>query len=126
MSLEKRIVIKEASLANNCPECYTDSGLSLVFYQKHIQTPWYKKTTGEVTSTLQCKKCKSTIYPVKWTEDIERVIDYYTKTVVPKKSRLQLTGRSYYTIAFLLLLIAGLFAAFYYSGHYREVFTTAP
>ncbi|WP_461533598.1 hypothetical protein [Sinomicrobium sp.] len=126
MSLsEKRVVIKEAALTNNCPVCYNDSGLLLVFYQKHIETSWYKKITGEVNSDLQCKKCKSTIYPVKWTEDIERVIDYYTKTIIPEKRRFRLTKKSYY-IAGILFVLIGSLLALYYSGYYEEFFTAAP
>ena len=43
---------------------------------------------------MVCEKCKSTIYPVSWTEDIERMFDYYQKTVVPEKKSSKQTKSS--------------------------------
>lgn len=115
MSLNEKLVsIKEASLANNCPECYADTGLILTFHQKHIENRWYKKVTGEVSSTLHCKKCNTTIYPVKWTDDIERVLDYYTKAVTPGKPSFRLTRLSYILILLLIVIVAGGMAALHY------------
>ncbi|MBC9797564.1 hypothetical protein [Sinomicrobium weinanense] len=111
---EKLVAIKEASLTNNCPECYADTGLILTFYQKHIKSRWYKKVTGEVSNILRCNKCDTTIYPVKWTDDIERVLDYYSKTVTPGKTSFRLTRLSYILILLLIAIIAGGIVAYRY------------
>lgn len=111
---EKLVAIKEASLTNNCPECYADTGLNLIFYQKHIENRWYKKVTGEVSNTLRCNKCNTTIYPVKWTDDIERVLDYYSKTVTPGKTSFRLTRLSCVLILLLIVIAAGGMAAYHY------------
>ncbi|UGU14278.1 hypothetical protein LS482_11195 [Sinomicrobium kalidii] len=115
MSLNAKLVtIKETSLANNCPECYTDTGLVLTYYQKHIESRWYKKVTGEVSHVLHCKKCDTTIYPVKWTDDIERVLEYYSKAVTPGKRSFRLTRLSYILILLLIVILAGGIAILYY------------
>ena len=84
MTKEKLVVIKEADLSNNCPECFNQE-LKLTFYQKHTYGSFFHKTTNEVTNQIVCRKCSSIIYPVKWTDDIERMFNYYQKTVVPEK-----------------------------------------
>ena len=100
------LVIKEATITNNCPECFNQE-LKLSFYQKHIKTLFYHKMTNEVTSEIKCKKCFSIIYPVNWTADIERVFDYYRKLVEPKKTTLKFTALFYITIFVIIGLIAG-------------------
>ncbi|MGS2762392.1 hypothetical protein [Sinomicrobium sp. M5D2P9] len=124
-SSEKLIAIKEASLSNNCPECYTDTGLTLTFYQKHIENRWFKKVTGEVSNTLCCNKCNSVIYPVKWTDDIERVMEYYTKTVIPNRTSFRLSRLSFILILLLIVIVTGIFAMLHYTG-YGQGITTAP
>ncbi|WP_335965633.1 hypothetical protein [Galbibacter sp. PAP.153] len=83
--------IKEAALTNNCPECFSNEGLILTFYQKHIKSAWFKKATGEITDKIVCNNCHTTIYPVRWTEDIERVREFYLKTVENPKTYFKLT-----------------------------------
>jgi len=99
MTKEKLIVIHEAELTNNCPECFNQD-LSLKFFQKHTYGKMYHQTTSEVTHELKCNKCNSIIYPVKWTEDIERSFDYYRKMVVPSRASIRFT-----TLFFVLLII---------------------
>lgn len=106
MAKQKMVVIKEAGITNNCPECFNQE-LKLSFYQKHTYNPFFHKTTGEITHEIKCKKCFSMIYPVNWTPDIERVFEYYNKLVEPNK-----TSTRYTTLFFvLLLLLIGLIAA---------------
>lgn len=102
MAKEKLVTIKQANLTNNCPECFNQD-LKLSFFQKHRHGKLFRKTTGEVTHQLVCNKCGSTIYPVKWTDDIERTFDYYKKMVVPEKASLKFTSLFW---IFLLVLIA--------------------
>lgn len=77
--------IKEVNLKNNCPECYSSDGLRLNFKQKIKETKFYKSITPEVINELSCITCDSVIYPVQWTDDIERVVAYQKRAFTPKK-----------------------------------------
>lgn len=105
MSRKKLVVLKEADLTNNCPECFNQE-LRLTFYQKHRLGRFMHRATNEITHEMGCKKCHTAIYPVNWTEDIERVYGYYEKTLVPEKSVLKFTKLFYAVILFLIALIA--------------------
>ncbi|MBT8311103.1 MAG: hypothetical protein EX254_09070 [Flavobacteriaceae bacterium] len=87
---DKLITVKEVSLNNNCPECYSTDGLTLTFKQKFKETKFYRSITNEVVEELKCNKCQSTIYPVSWTDAIDRVVDYQKKAFVPKPASLKL------------------------------------
>ncbi|WP_108422569.1 hypothetical protein [Flagellimonas amoyensis] len=106
MAKEKKLVLKEADITNNCPECYNQE-LTLTFYQKHTYSPFYHRTTNEVTHEIKCKKCNSTIYPVNWTPDIERVYEYYNKLVAPDRKSVRFTTLFFIIVALLLSLVAG-------------------
>ncbi|WP_340067139.1 hypothetical protein [Ascidiimonas aurantiaca] len=97
---EKALLLKENQLSNNCPVCFSNSDLILYFHQKVVRNRFFTKVTGKITPTLRCKKCDSTIYPVNWTDDIERVFDYYNKTVVARKTSFRLS-----VLSLILLLI---------------------
>lgn len=109
MAKEKKYIIKEAIITNNCTECF-HQGLTLRFYQKHTYNSFYHKTTNLVTHEIKCNKCKSIIYPVKWTTDIERVFNYYSKLVIPAKKAVRFTTLFY---ALLLLILATMFTLGY-------------
>jgi hypothetical protein len=104
MATEKLVVIKEMELSNNCPECFNQD-LKLTFYQKHRFSKLFHKTTSEVTNQILCNKCGSDIYPAKWTDDIERIFNYYQKMAVPEKSSLKFTPLFYVLILVVLALI---------------------
>ncbi len=104
MAKEKQQVIKDAEITNNCPVCFNQE-LKLSFYQKHVYTAFYHKTTGEVTHEIKCKKCFSLIYPVNWTPDIERVFEYYNKLAIPEKKAIKYTPLFFIIIAVILALI---------------------
>jgi hypothetical protein len=104
MAKEKQVVLKDAEITNNCPECFNQE-LRLTFYQKHTFNAFYHKTTGEVTHEIKCKKCYSLIYPVNWTPDIERVFEYYNKLVKPEKKSTKFTTLFYILVLVLLALI---------------------
>ncbi|MEM6892586.1 MAG: hypothetical protein AAGD88_14635 [Bacteroidota bacterium] len=106
MAKSKKIVIKDAEISNNCPECFNQE-LRITFYQKHTYNAFFHRTTDEVTHEIKCKKCFSIIYPVNWTADIERVFEYYNKLVVPDRSSLRFTTLFFVLLLLLLALIAG-------------------
>lgn len=83
---EKLITVKEVSLNNNCPECFSKEGLQLTFKQKFIETSFSKSITQDITTEMHCNVCDTAIYPQRWTEDIERIYDYQLKAFSPKKA----------------------------------------
>lgn len=97
--------IKQARLVNNCPECFSKDSLILTFYQKNVRSLFFKQETAEITDSMVCEKCKTTIYPVRWTDDIERVHEFYAKTVQPRKS-FKLTIAAYLLIVLVLAAVA--------------------
>ena len=105
MATEKLVLIKETDLTNNCPECFNQD-LKLTFYQKHRFGKLFHRVTGEVTNQIICNKCGSDIYPAKWTDDIERIFDYYKKMVQPEKSSLKLKPLFYVLILILIAVVA--------------------
>jgi hypothetical protein len=78
------ITIKNVPLNNNCPECYSREGLQLTFKQLFKETKFFKSITNETTENLNCSVCSTEIFPVMWTEDIERVMNYQKKAFIPK------------------------------------------
>ena len=105
---EKFITIKEVALKNNCPECYSNDGLHLTFKQKFKESNFYKSITQETKHILNCKTCNTTIYPVSWTEDIERVVNYHQRAFLPKKDTFKLKKKAWLLIGITVaLLIAG-------------------
>ena len=105
---KKLVVIKTVSLNNNCPECYNTDGLELTFKQKFKETPFIKTMTKEVVKELNCKKCKTIIYPARWDDDIDRVVDYHKKALKTKPKSYKLKSLSWIillTIDFIILMI---------------------
>ncbi|MDO5978477.1 hypothetical protein [Flavivirga spongiicola] len=100
---EKLVTIKEVILKNNCPECYSNEGLRLTFKQKVIDTKFYRSMTSQISHEIACKICNTIIYPVKWTDDIERVFEYQKKAFVPKRASTYLKKTSW--IAIILIII---------------------
>ncbi|NJB36809.1 hypothetical protein [Croceivirga sp. JEA036] len=100
MAKEKNIAIKEVELTNNCPECYNQL-LKLTFYQKHTYNAFFHRITSQISHEIKCKTCYSMIYPVNWTEDIERVFEYYNKLATPEKKATKPT-----TLTFVLITLA--------------------
>lgn len=99
------MVLKEADLTNNCPECFNQE-LKLTFYQKHTYGRLFDRTTKDITHEIKCTKCNSLIYPVTWTEDIERVYDYYRRMVAPKRATIKFTTLFYILVLLLISVIA--------------------
>lgn len=103
--MERLEVIKEANLTNNCPECFNQE-LKLTFYQKHTYGKLFHRTSDVVTHDIRCKKCNSPIYPAQWTDDIERVFNYYQKMAVIEKTSIKYTSTFYFLLILILLGMA--------------------
>ncbi len=98
-------------MGNNCPECF-NKNLRLTFYQKHNCNFFFDRTTKEISNKVQCLKCTEVIYPVAWTDDIERSFDYYRKTVTPLPARLKLT-KGFFILVTGILVGLGVAYSFY-------------
>ncbi len=105
MATEKLIVIKEADITNNCPECFNQN-MKITFYQKQTLGRLFHRTTPEITHEIRCKTCDSVIYPVNWTTDIERIFGYYQKMVQPRPSSTRFTS-FFFILMLLLVVLAG-------------------
>ncbi|MBP92948.1 MAG: hypothetical protein CMC55_02390 [Flavobacteriaceae bacterium] len=103
---DRFITIKEVAINNNCPECYNTNGLHFTFKQKFVETSFYKSLTTEIAHELNCKTCETTIYPVNWTDDIDRVFEYQQRAFVPKKASFKLKKTAWIAIAILIGIIA--------------------
>jgi hypothetical protein len=101
---EKHITIKEVNLNNNCPECFNQD-LRLTFKQKFVETLFYKSITNDIGHQITCNICHTIIYPVNWTDDLERVFDYHKKVFVPKKSSARLKKAAWIAIIILTVII---------------------
>lgn len=108
----KEIVLKEAVLTNNCPECYATDGLQLSFLKYKQISPLAERIPKEFTSIMFCQKCQTEIYPGRFTEDIQRVYDYHRKTVLPTTSSIKLKPL-FYIIIFVIVLVVVLASVYY-------------
>jgi len=104
--IEKHITIKEVILNNNCPECYSTTGLQLTFKQKFIETSFYKSITKETTQDIECKTCNTKIYPVRWTKDMERGFGYHQKSFESKKASIKLKKKAWLLLIIILIILA--------------------
>ncbi len=70
-------------------------GLELTFKQKVIESKFYKSITftSQIKHETFCKTCNTDIYPVQWTDDIERVFEYQKKHLHQNLHLLFLRGR---------------------------------
>ncbi len=98
----EHIVLKEAPLHNNCPECYANDGLILTFTQQKTTSKFMTLHSKEAVGNLKCTKCGSNIFMGRWTDEIEQVYKYHQKTIV-----LPTTGKKF-TQLFYGLVIGGL------------------
>ena len=96
----KKHLLHAAKINNNCPECFSTAGLEFTFSQEEKETKLYTKANPEVEEVLFCHNCHHTIYPVNWTEDIERVYEYHKKLANPRGPSLKLKP-----LAFIIILV---------------------
>ena len=106
---EQQVIVKDFSLKNNCPECYSNNGLHLVFKQSMKETSLYRSISKRISHELNCQTCNTTIFPVMWTKDIERVFEYHQKAITPKKPSITIKRKAWLWIfAIMSLLLIGL------------------
>jgi len=107
------IHIKTEVLNNHCPECFSTEGLQLSFKQKYNETSFYKAMTNDIAYELNCNICNTEIFPVRWTDDIERIIDYKKKAFTSKPKSFKLKRLAWILLITLdvLILLGILFAA---------------
>ena len=108
MATTKFFTLKEARLSNNCPECYSNDSLEITFRQKFTENAFYKAITNETSHQIHCYNCDTTIFPVRWTDDIERVVDYQQRAVQPKGKSLKLKPLAWLVIVLDLLILAAI------------------
>lgn len=108
---EKFFTVKEVELNNHCPECYSKDGLQLTFKQKFVENAFYKAISNEVKHLMVCNTCTTEIFPVRWTEDIERIYDYQQKAFVPKAATFKLKKLTWIlmVVAVVLVVILNIF-----------------
>lgn len=99
-------ILHTARSKNNCPTCFGTAGLEFTFTQEEKETPFFKKPSATIDSKLYCHTCKNHIYPVNWTEDIERVFEYNKKIAETNKHLLKVKPLFY-----ILIIVAALLAA---------------
>ena len=107
-------ILHIAKLNNNCPECYGTNGLEISFAQKEMENRFYKKIEKQISETLYCHNCKTVIYPVNWTAEIDQVYQYNKKQAVSKNTGIRLKSISYLLILLPIILIAALLYAVNY------------
>ena len=108
MATSQFFTLKEVKLNNNCPECYSNDGLQLTYKQNFKENAFYKAITNKTTKEMQCNKCNTQIFPVSWTDDIERVVSYQDRVLVPKPKSFKLKTLAWIFIIFDLILVAGI------------------
>lgn len=99
------IHIKTESLNNNCPECFSTEGLQLSFKQKFSETRFYKAITNDIIYELNCNICNTEIFPVRWTDTIEQVVNYKKKTLNTKPKSFKLKRITWMLLIILDVLI---------------------
>ncbi|WP_103069343.1 hypothetical protein [Aquimarina sediminis] len=103
------ITLKEASLNNNCPECYSTDGMILSFKQQRLSSKLLVKTKSNIIECINCSKCENQIFPGQWTTDIERVYNYHKKTIPHKSGSLHFTGLFYFLVFLFLIIASGVY-----------------
>ena len=105
MKAHQDFTLKEGKLNKNCPECYSNHSLEFTFKQELIDTRFYKAITGETVSEIYCANCEVQIFPIRWTDDIEQVVDYHKRAIKIKPKSVKLKSLSWVLIAIVLFLI---------------------
>ncbi len=102
----KTHTLHTAHLKNNCPTCFGKNGLQFTFTQEEKETPFFRKPAVLIDETLYCNTCNNIIYPVNWTEDIERVFDYNKKIAETNKQYLKVKPLFYISVVVAIVLVA--------------------
>lgn len=109
---EKTNILHTARLKNNCPTCFQTDGLEFTFSQTEKENAFVHKPNPKIEESLYCHNCRNNIYPVNWTEDIERVYDYNKKLAETNKQYLTIKPLVYILIVLAIVIVAGLLYIF--------------
>lgn len=90
--------------------------MRLKFKQKFIENTFYKSITSEIDYEITCKTCNSRIYPVQWTDDIERVFEYQKKAFIPKQTSTYLKKATWLVLGIIMGTSILLISAIFYSS----------
>ena len=96
---------KETALRNNCPECFSNQGLVLSISQENVENAYIKKATLKRKPSIYCTSCDTPIYPARWTDDIDRIVDYWQERAIPPSVYNTLKPLSWILLAALALSI---------------------
>tara|TARA_R110000796_G_scaffold31185_22_gene82959 strand:- start:232 stop:588 length:357 start_codon:yes stop_codon:yes gene_type:complete len=105
MSSSQFFTLKQARISNNCPECYSNDSLELTFKQKLSETQFYKSITNDIVSEICCLNCDVQIFPIRWTDDIEQVVDYHKRGLNSKPKSVKLKPISWAVITFFTVIL---------------------
>jgi hypothetical protein len=97
--------LHKAKLINHCPTCFATDGLELVFTQEKTHSKFYEKVAKEINYKMYCHSCNNQIYPVNWTDDIERVYEYNRKLAKPSNTGIKLKPLLLYSILLVAIII---------------------
>lgn len=102
----KTHTLHTARINNNCPTCFGADGLEFTFTQVEKESPFFRKPATLIDEKLYCHTCKTDIYPVNWTEDIERVYDYNKKIAETHKHYLKVKSLFYILVVVAIAVVA--------------------
>jgi hypothetical protein len=113
MAKSNFFTLKEVQLGTNCPECYSNTGLKLTFKQKFTEHLFYKAIIKETTTEMYCTICETQIFPIRWTDAIERVVAYQYRALTLKPNSIKLKPLAWVLITFnlIVLTIIGLYTS---------------
>lgn len=114
-------ILHTAQLKNNCPTCFGNDGLEFTFTQEENENSFRTKPSQEIEQILYCHNCITYIYPVDWTEDIERVHDYNRKLAETKRHHLKIKPLTYILILIGISIVAA--AVYFALQHYNNTFS---
>lgn len=106
---QKTNILHTSRLHNNCPTCFGKDGLEFTFSQDERENSFFHKPSSNIDEKLFCHNCKNPIYPVNWTEDIERVYDYNKKLAETQRQYLKVKPLFYILIIAATVLVAIVF-----------------
>ncbi|WP_179004309.1 hypothetical protein [Winogradskyella forsetii] len=105
MSSSRFFTLKEARLSNNCPECYSNDSLELTFKQNLTESKFHKAITNETACELRCLNCEVQIFPIMWTDDIDRVVDYHKRGLKTKPKSTKLKPITWGILVFVIVVL---------------------
>lgn len=99
------VTVKEVSLNNHCPECYSTDGLQLTFKQRFVENIFYKAIAKDIKHFMVCNTCNTEIFPVSWSNDLEKVFEYQERAFIPRSAAFKLKQLTWILLAVLIVLV---------------------